>query len=498
MNRPRIAIAAFMHESNGFAAGLTTEADFEVGGLDSGEAIRQRWAEAHHEIGGFFEAAGRFGFEACPAVTAWAMPSARLARTAYTAIVDRLLAGIRGCGKIDGVLLALHGAMVVEGVEGSADAHTAMQVRKAIGPDVPLVVTLDYHANVAPELADAADGVVVYRTYPHIDQRERGLRAGELIARAVANSTPPVTVIRPLPILVHLLAQNTNRNPVAALTRQADLLRAETPGLAELQFVAGFPYSDTPATGASVVAVAFSSRDAAEEAAKEFAQSVWSHRHELSSQPPEAEAAVRKAAAEARWPTVLADLGDNIGGGSAADSTLIAHEILRQNGPRFVSVIYDPAAVEACVEAGPGQEVHLNAGGHIDKNAPPLTVHGRVKSLNDGRYEELEARHGGVRFHDQGLTAVIATDRGDTIVCTSHRQAPFSLRQLTSLGIDPVQAQIIIVKAAVAFRAAYEPIAASIVEVDTPGLTTANPARFGYRNLKRPILPLDPMPADLP
>ncbi len=496
MSSPRIAIAAFMHESNGFAEGVTTEADFQVGGLDTGEAIRRRWAEAHHEIGGFFEAAARYRFEACPAVTAWAMPSAKLSKAAYASILDRLLAGIRGCSKFDGVLLALHGAMVVEGLDGSADANTAMEVRKAIGPDLPLVVTLDYHANVAPELADAADAVVVYRTYPHIDQRERGLRAGELIARAVSTGTNPVTVIRPLPILVHLLAQNTNRDPVAGLNREADVIRSATPGLAELQFVAGFPYADTPATGASVVAVAFESREVASQAAGALARSVWSRRGELTAQPPDAEEAARRVSAEARWPAVLADLGDNIGGGSAADSTVIAHEILRQNGPRFVTVIYDPAAVETCLEAGIGQSVRLNAGGHIDRNAAPLPINGRVKSLNDGRYEEPEARHGGVRFHDQGFTAVIETDRGDTVVCNSHRHAPFSLGQLTSLGIDPRQAQILIVKAAVAFRAAYEPIAASIVEVDTPGLTAANPARFAYRKLKRPILPLDEIPAD--
>lgn len=496
MSRPRIAIAAFMHESNGFAAGRTTETDFALGGLDTGAAIRERWAEAHHEIGGFFEAADRFGFEARPALTAWAMPSAMLEKSAYEAILDRLLASLRGCGPVDGVLLALHGAMVVDGLEGSADAHTAMQVRKAIGREIPLIVTLDYHANVAPALADSADGVIVYRTYPHVDQRERGLRAGELMHRAVTTGQKPATAIRPLPVLVHLLAQNTNRDPVQALNREADAIRNATPGLADLQFVAGFPYADTPATGASVVAVAYESADVARKAAEALAAKVWSVRAALTSQPPDAEKAVRQAAERAKWPTVLADLGDNIGGGSAADSTVIAQEILRQDGPRFVVVLYDPAAVEACISAGVGSEVRMEAGGRIDRNAAPLKVKGRVKCLHDGRYEEPEARHGGVRFHDQGLSAVIETDRGDAVVCTSHRHAPFSLRQLTSLGIDPSQAQVLIVKAAVAFRAAYEPVAAAIIEVDTPGLTAANPARFAYHKVQRPILPLDEIPAD--
>jgi microcystin degradation protein MlrC len=496
MHRPRIAIAAFMHESNGFAAGRTSESDFALGGLDTGEAIRCRWAEAHHEIGGFFEAADRFDFEPVPALSAWAMPSGMLEKNAYDSILDRLLASLRGCGAIDGVLLALHGAMVVDGLEGSADAHTAKQVRQAIGPKTPLIVTLDYHANVSPALAEAADGVIVYRTYPHIDQRERGIRAGELIQRAIRTATNPVTFVRPLPVLVHLLAQNTNRNPVLSLNRAADVIRDATPGLADLQFVAGFPYADTSATGASVVAVAFDSGEVARTAADELARKVWNVRDELTSQPPDAEQAVRLATAESQWPTILADLGDNIGGGSAADSTVIAQEIIRQNGPAFVVVLFDPESVDACIQAGVGNEVRLEAGGKIDGNAPPLAVRGKVKSLHDGRFEEPEARHGGVRFHDQGHTAVIETERGDTVVCTSHRQAPFSLRQLSSLGIDPGMAKIIIVKAAVAFRAAYDPIAAAIFEVDTPGLTAANPARFDYSRLTRPILPLDELPAN--
>jgi microcystin degradation protein MlrC len=490
MALPRIAVAAFMHESNGFATGRTTLADFETGGLDFGPSIVRRWSEAHHEIGGFFEAAETFAFEPIPAVTAWAMPSGKVDRATYDHLIDRLLASLRGCGAVEGVLLALHGAMVVEGLEGSADARTTAAVRRLIGPDLPLIVTLDYHANIASELTDSADAIVVYQTYPHVDQRERGLRAGELMARSVRSGKRPKSFVQPLPMLVHLLAQNTNRDPVKALLAEARAAVDATPGLDELQFVAGFPYADTIATGATVVAVG-ETEALAKESAKAFARKVWSHRDVLTAQPPEPAQAVRRAAAEKKWPTVLADLGDNVGGGSAADSTVIAQEILVQNGPKFVVVLHDPEAVESCVKAGVGQNMSLEAGGKIDVNAPPLTVSGKVRLIHDGRYEEPEARHGGVRFHDQGLTAVIETDRGDTVICTSNRHAPFSLGQLTSLGIEPKRAEALIVKAAVAFRAAYEPIAASIIEVDSPGLTAANSARFEYRALRRPILPLD-------
>jgi microcystin degradation protein MlrC len=490
MSRPRIAIAALMHESNGFAPGATTLADFEVGGLDKGMAVARRWAEAHHEIGGFFEAANTFDFELIPTFTAWAMPSGMISRETYDHLLDRLLASIRSSGKCDGLLLALHGAMLVEGINDSADACTAQRVRELLGPDLPMVVTLDFHANVSSKLAESADAVVVYQTNPHVDQKQRGLRAGEIIRRAIDTGKKPVTSIKPMPVLMNIMTQNTSKNPSRLILDEASRIRSQTEGLLEIQFVAGFPYADSESTGVSIVAVA-ESKAVADSAAQTLAAFVWSIREKLSAQPPEAAQAVRQATSASVWPTVLVDVGDNIGGGSAADSTLIAHEIIRQEGPEFWVVLHDPAAVEACIEAGAGNNVHVEIGGHVDSNAPPLTVSGTVKLVHDGKYEEPQARHGGVRFHDQGLTAVVQTDRGDIIICNSHRHAPFSLGQLTSLGLDPTRARIIIVKAAVAFRAAYEPIAASIIEVDTPGLTAANPRRFHYTKVRRPILPLD-------
>lgn len=485
----KIAIAGFLHESNSFADRVTTIEDFQVGGLDTGMAVRQRWQDAHHEIGGFFQAAADFSFSAKPALTAWAMPSGPVDRSTYDHILDRLIASLKGLGDFDGVLLALHGAMVVKGMAESADAHTASVVRRAVGPEKPLVVTLDYHANVSPLLARHADAIVVYQTYPHVDQRERGRRAGELISQSLSTGKRLFCSVRPLPLLIHLLAQNTSREPVRSLLTKAHSMGSED--LPEVQFVAGFPYADTQATGASVVTVGWNQQAIADKASNAFAEEVWHQREALSAMPPEPAEAVSQAISKAEWPTVLVDLGDNIGGGSAADSTVLPHEILRQNGPPFWVVIHDPQTVEQAVLVGVGNRISVQVGGRTDRNAPPISVSGHIRCLHDGKYEETEARHGGVRFHDQGLTCVIQTDRGDTVICTSHRHAPFSLGQLTSLGLSPASAKLMIVKAAVAFRAAYEPVARCIIEVDTPGLTAANPRNFPYKNLGRPVLPLD-------
>jgi microcystin degradation protein MlrC len=216
-------------------------------------------------------------------------------------------------------------------------------------------------------------------------------------------------------------------------------------------------------------------------------------REALTAAPPGPVEAVRRALAvpETERPVVLVDLGDNVGGGSAADSTVLLHELIRQGAGGVIVVLFDPEAVRQCASIGVGGEVAIEAGGKVDRHAPPFSLRGRVRVLHDGRYVEDLPRHGGLRNNDQGMTAVVESAQGNSVVLTSLRHPPFSLGQLTSLGLRPESARVLVVKAAVAYKAAYEPIAGTIIEVDTPGLTAANPARFTYRKIRRPILPLD-------
>ena len=153
--------------------------------------------------------------------------------------------------------------------------------------------------------------------------------------------------------------------------------------------------------------------------------------------------------------------------------------------------VIDPEAARACARAGVGVEVALAAGGKVDRNAPPLMIKGKVRALHDGRYVEEEPRHGGIRINDQGLTAVVELAGENILVLNSLRHPPFSLRQLTSLDLCPESARVIVVKAAVAYKAAYGPIAGRVIEVDTPGLTAIDPTRFDFRHIRRPMFPLD-------
>jgi microcystin degradation protein MlrC len=470
----RIAIAGFMHESNTFTSLPANLQRFREGGLSYGPPLVSLWREAHHEVGGFIEGAARFGFDLVPVAMAVATPSGPVADEFFEHMTDVLVTGFR-MAQADGVLLALHGAMVTPRFP-AADEEVLRRVRAAIGPDVPLAVSLDFHGNITPAMADYANILVGYQTYPHIDQRQRGLLAAELLTRAVRKEVRPVShVAKPRMLLM-------------ACARQAE----QRPGVLSVSLMAGFPYADVPEIGASVIAVADGDEKLAAAVADDLAAAMWDVREQLNVPCPEPLEAVIRAAASGHRPVLLIDLGDNIGGGSAGDGTVLLAELLRQRVKGFVVVLYAPAAVEAAKVAGIGGKLEAVVGGAVDRlHGKPVTVRGVVKSIHVGRWLEVEARHGGRRENDQGHTAVLDLGDGNTLVLNTLRTPPFSLGQLTSLGLDPSQARVIVVKAAVAYKAAYAPIAGEIIPVDTPGLTAINPAHFTFTRIHRPMYPLD-------
>jgi microcystin degradation protein MlrC len=485
----RILAAGFMHESNTFA---TTRADrrrFVEGSLAFGADVISIWKDAHHEFGAFIEGAERFGYELIPSVMAWATPSGPVDEEVFEEIVGRIAADSRSTDS-DGILLALHGAMFTP-TYPSADTEVLRRVREAIGPDVPPVATLDFHANCSPEMATHANALVGYQTYPHVDQRQRGLFVAELLARTIRGEIRPVTHIAKRSMVINLLGQATDREPMKGLMAAARAMERR-PGILSVSVMAGFPYADVPNMGPSVIAVADGDLALARAAAEELADRMWAVRRGLSVACATPEEAVSRARAAPRGPVILVDLGDNVGGGSAGDGTVLLAEILKQHAAGAIVVLFAPEAVKECQRLRVGGRFVGQVGGAVDEShGDPVEVRGTVTGLFDGKWVEHEARHGGRRHNDQGPTAVLALDGGVTLVLNSLQTPPFSLGQLTSLGIDPARASMIVVKAAVAYKAAYGPVAADVIEVDTPGVTAVNPARFHYRNIPRPMFPLD-------
>lgn len=486
----RVGIVAFMHESNTFSSIPTTRRHFEEGRLDFGSALVENWRDAHHEIGGYLQSCGDRDLEAVPILAGWATPGGPLTRETYEGILTEVLQGIDRAGRMDGMLLALHGAMVTESID-SADGETVKRIREKMGADFPIVLSLDMHANVSRPMVEYPNVTLAYRTYPHIDQRQRGVECAQLLNRILREGARPRQAFVKLPLLIHIVRQYSEEGP---MKRIFDRVReiADSPGILSASFTPGFAYTDVPDMGASAIVVADGDKALAEEKVRSLAEFAFSLREELNSELPDPAAAVR-AAGEAPGTVSLMDCGDNVGGGGPGDSTILLAEVLSQGIPKCCVVLYDPESAHACAEAGEGGTVNLKVGAKTDnRHGEPVAIEGRVAKISDGRFEESEPRHGGIQFFDQGLTAVVVTSDSHTVILNSQRVMPVSLHQLLSVGVRPEDHNILIVKGVTAPRAAYGPVSSKVIPVDTPGVTRAGPESFEFHKRPVPLYPLEP------
>lgn len=463
----RIGIASLNHESNTFASFPTTLSDFR---FVRGQEIIDQYRPTFHEVGGFIAGAEAYGYEIVPLMGAVATPAGAVEAEAYEALTDELLGLIRDAMPLDGLLLGLHGAFVAEGFP-QGDGETTRRVRELVGPDFPVIVTHDYHGNVPPQLVEDATALIIYKTCPHVDQRERGLQAAELITRTVRGEVRPVSSITKPELVYNIAFHNTNMRPMKPVMDAAIELERQ-PGILATSVAAGYQYADVPWMGPCVVVVADGDQGLADREAQRLADLMWSLRDELLPKIPKPAEAVKMAIASEEKPVSMMEMGDNIGGGSAGDSTFVLEELLGQGANGWVVALYDPEAVAACAAAGIGAQLTLPVGGKVDdEHGPTLTVAGTVRTLHDGKFIETEVRHGGGRNWDQGLTAVLETN-GGLLVLDSLRTPPMSFNQLRSVGIMPEQHEIFVAKGSVAPRAAYEPVSARIIEVDSGGATS--------------------------
>jgi microcystin degradation protein MlrC len=480
----RVGVAGFLHESNTFLGVPTGYENFVAASLTRGPDVVARWRGAHHELGGFVDGLlAAEDVELVPLLATFAIPSGTVTAEAFERVVGELVLELRTAMPLDGLLLALHGA-TVSAAFPDADGEVLKRVREVLGEALPVVTTLDLHANVSQAMVERATATMAYRTNPHLDQRERGLEAADLLLRTLRGEVRPVQHLESPPMLIQISKQHT----AGGAARELYELAAEVmdwPGVLSASITMGFYYADVAEMGAAAIVVADGDAGLAAKAARYLAVGMWARRERLTGELPAPAEAVAAAMAAERGPVVLMDVGDNVGAGSPADSTVLLGELLRQGGRDGLVILFDPAAVAACAAAGVGAGVELEVG------QPPVRIVGLVRTLSDGKFVERQVRHGGWGACDQGLTAVVEMEAGHSIVLTSRRMAPMSLEQVLSLGLNPAEKQVLIVKGVVAPRAAYEPIAAKVVLVDTPGVTSDNPAHFEYRERRRPLFPLE-------
>ena len=481
----RIATAGFSHESNSFYSQPTQLEDF---GVCEGADVISQYAGTFHEIAGYIAGAEEFGYELYPLLATSATPAGPVTADAYEHFVGRILSGLEAAPKLDGVLLALHGAMVAEEFP-QADGETVRRVRALVG-DLPIAVTHDYHANVPPELVDAADSLIIYKTNPHIDQRERGLQAASILTRQIRGEIQPEMALVKPEVLFNIYFHNTSVAPMQPLMQAAIELESEA-GILGCSIAGGYQYADVPYMGPSVVVIADGDEEMARREAERLGEQMWASRDQLKPSVPDPAEAVRLALASEETPVCLLDMGDNIGGGSSGDSTFVLEQLLAQGADGWVVSVWDGESAQACFAAGVGGQVQLRVGGKTDDmHGPTLEIAGRVRTLHDGSYEERERRHGGGRYFNQGPTAVVQVEQAGSkglLLLNSERACPNSIHQITCAGIQPEHQRILVAKGAVAPRAAYEPVCGRLIEVASGGATAIDRPADDYRLARKSL-----------
>jgi len=489
----KVLIAQFMHETNTFSKLPTTLDDYRKRFLVEGDAIVPRFRGTRNELGGYIDAAEKYGWAAVFAVAANATPSGTLTRECWETIRDKILGAARAMGRVDGVCLSLHGAMVSES-EDDAEGALLEAIRGIVGREVPVVATLDLHANATRRMAEHASALVSYRTYPHVDGYERAVQAAALAEAAMAGERKPrCLLLQPAMLDGADHGRTTKPGLMRDLLARADGFEKE-PGINVVSIQAGFTWSDIPWTGPSV---AVSHEPAAEARAKEIARllcdEIWRRRDENSTdyRPLADGIAAARAGAGKPGPLVLADGTDNPGGGGYNDTTPLLQGLIDAGVENVgFGTICDPVTVRQAMAAGVGATIDVELGGRTDPAmGAPVRARATVRLLSDGRFLNEGPMNAGV-LTDMGPTAVLRIG-GIDVVTISNRIQTIDLQVFRSQGIEPTHKNVLVVKSVQHFRAAYGPIAREVVLVDTGGICSPDKSRLKFAKLRRPIWPFD-------
>lgn len=492
----RIAIGGISHETSTFVRTPTTLKDFESGfGLFRGHQIIDRFTGTNICAGGFIQGALKHGFEIVPLLWTFAYPSGRIVREDYELLKAEFLQRLRNeetsGGAVDGVLLDLHGAMVVEGID-DGDGDFIAAVRNFVGPDRPVIVTQDLHGNHSQYRVDQADAIVGFDTYPHIDMAERGREAADLMVAMLRGEIRPVMALRQLPLFWNVICQVTADPPMDELIRRVHEMESRN-GILSVTVATGFPWADVPDMGASVIVVADNDTTQARAAVDELGNWIWEHRKRWVSESVSVLEAIRRGEAGGRFPIVLADHADNTGGGSPGDSTEILRTFLElQLQDAVILYIVDPDVVEQAHLAGVGQKITVSVGGKSDpRQGLPVDMNVEVMALTDGNFTYDGPMYAGLTG-SMGRSAWLQQNGVSVVVVTAHEQ-PLGPAFARTLGINCEQMKYIAVKSAAHFRASFGQFAGVIINVDAQAIQTHNFAKLRYHKRRRSFFPVEIM-----
>lgn len=490
----RLLSAGIFHETNTFAATPTTLEDYirDSGGDRDFPAslIRKRFEGTATIHGGYLHAAKNLQIDLTPVFLAQATPSGTVQQACYEHLKENLSSRIRESLPADGILLDMHGAMVTEQLE-DAEGDIAQAVRELVGPDVPIIMTLDLHANITQQMADHCTAIIGFDTYPHCDMFDRGVEAVELMHRTVAGQVRPVMAYLQLPLITMPPMQCTLREPMATLVDKLHQLEAK-PGVLTATLSCGFPFADIKDAGTSILVVTDGDKELAKRLASEFGKEVFDRRDDFTPKLTTPEQAIEFARANPdKGPVILADGSDNPGGGAPCDGTVILKALIdHQMTDAVVGVLYDPETVAQAHQAGVGATIDAAIGGKTDdRHGETIHTKAYVRLLGDGRFTYQGPMGRGFRA-ELGRMAVLEVG-GVEVVLAERRQQLRDMEMLRCVGIEPSRRRFIAVKSAVHFRAHFQEISQHIFDADTPGVHRPDFSMYEFRNLRRPIYPLD-------
>ena len=488
----KILSAEVSHETNTFSVLPTTLALYKARRYYRGEEIAKAFSGTKTEMGAHLDAAKKYGWELVQPIAAAATPGGKTPAEDWAHLSGAVLEACQE-GPFDGVLLSLHGAMVTED-QDDAEGDLLRRLREKLGPEIPIAITLDIHANVSNAMARLANIVIAYRTYPHIDQYERAMEAADLLQRAMNGEIRPRSLVWQGPVLEGLDYGRTQGGPMSKILVHADQLRQKSPGILAIAICAGFVWADIPNAGPSVTISAHGDPSQFKGVAEELLKDVWETRREITVPlytPKEAMAEAGKGSKDGR-PLILADFTDNPGSGGYGDSVRLLEAMIQADLKKAAfGCVPDPEAVQKCIAAGVGQEVEITLGAKIDPKTygPSLKIRGTVEHVSDGKFIARGPMSKGVQF-SMGPTAVLRSGGVQALV-TTHNIQVYDLQVFLSQKIDPRACSAVAVKSWHHFRAAFEPISRKVMLVDSGGLASRDLKRFTYHKIRRPIYPLD-------
>jgi microcystin degradation protein MlrC len=487
-----LVAAQFKHETNTFSPVPTPLERFEA---KFGNTARAAYKGTNTPLGAYIGLAEHAEAELDVPVAAEAWPSGRVEAAAFETVADAILQAVKkGC---DAVLLDLHGAMVTDKYD-DGEGELLRRIRAALS-EVPIAVALDFHANLTAQMVENCTAIVGYRTYPHVDMREAGERAGRIVMDAVSGRAKPVMRWGQRAMIPHIMRQATEDEPMKSLVAAARGM--ESVKLLAATVFAGFPHADIKDAGLSAVAVADADEDAAGQAVQKLLDQAWQAREGFvyKAEPLQAslDRAAKLAEGEGTGPVILLDHCDNCGSGGTQDSMAVIEAVMKHGGLGDVAVfgVCDPKAVAELIAAGVGRRAAVALGGKLDMpaigaKAKPLKVEGIVRAVTDGEFTIRGPMYTGVRV---SMGRSVALDTGPVeIVVTEKNHEPWDLGCLRSVGIEPTAKRFVLLKSRVHWRAGFKPIARAVVDCNGVGVTTSDYSILDFKKLRRPIYPLDP------